>query len=219
LSTRDPEKSAGDPKKWESATEALREALIRSNIPYEVDEGGAAFYGPKIDLKIKDAIGREWQLSTIQFDFNLPERFDLSYIGEDGSEHRPYMIHRALMGSMERFFGVLIEHFAGAFPVWLSPTQVLIIPIREEHQAYAQSVKEDLQKKDIRVIIDQRNESLNKRIREGTMQKIPYLLVLGDKEAQENAVAVRKYGAGDEGTCALNAFVERIEREVQAKKH
>ncbi|MBN1869993.1 MAG: threonine--tRNA ligase [Candidatus Omnitrophica bacterium] len=219
LATRDPQKSAGDPGKWEPATEALRAALTRANIPYAMDEGGAAFYGPKIDLKIKDAIGREWQLSTIQFDFNLPERFNLSYAGEDGGEHRPYMIHRALMGSMERFFGVLIEHFAGAFPLWLAPTQVLIIPLREEHQTYAGNIKEDLQKKGIRVIIDQRNESLNKKIREGTIKKIPYLLVVGEKEVQNNTVAVRKYGEGDKGTCAEGEFIDRIVQEVQLKKH
>ena len=144
LATRDPEKSAGEPAQWEAPTEALRAALVRAGLPYAVDEGGAAFYGPKIDLKIKDALGREWQLSTIQFDFNLSERFNLTYIGEDGQEHRPYMIHRALLGSMERFFGVLIEHYAGAFPVWLAPVQVKLIPIADRHVEYARQVQAQL---------------------------------------------------------------------------
>ncbi len=218
LSTRSPEKSAGDSAKWEAPTEALRAALDRAEIPYTIDEGGAAFYGPKIDLKIKDAIGREWQLSTIQFDFNLPERFKMTYIGEDGQEHQPYMIHRALMGSMERFFGVLIEHFAGAFPVWLSPVQAIVVPIRPEHRAYAESVKENLQSNGVRVIMDDSNETLNKRIREGTTQKVPYLLVVGDKETAAQTVAVRKYGVGDKGTVPLKEFAAAIVNEITAKQ-
>jgi threonyl-tRNA synthetase len=217
LATRDPAKSAGDPAKWEAPTEALRTALINAKIPHDIDEGGAAFYGPKIDLKIKDAIGREWQLSTVQFDFNEPERFDLVYIGEDGKEHRPYMIHRALLGSMERFFGILIEHYAGAFPVWLSPTQATIIPIRAEHQAYAESLKQRLQAVGMRVIIDASNESLNKRIRENTVKKYPYLLVVGDQEAKTNAVAVRRYGQGDLGAIPVEEFIARVQDEVKNK--
>jgi len=217
LATRDPGKSAGDPAKWEAPTQALREALNRVKIPYHVDEGGAAFYGPKIDLKIKDAIGREWQLSTIQFDFNLPERFNLSYIGEDGLEHRPYMIHRALMGSMERFFGVLIEHFAGAFPVWLSPIQILILPIKPQHNAYAIRLKEDFQKQNLRVIIDDSNETLNKRIREGATKKIPYTLVIGDKEIAENKVSVRKRIVGDVGAITVEDFTSQLLNEIAEK--
>jgi threonyl-tRNA synthetase len=218
LATRDPDKSAGDPARWEAPTEALRESLIRAKIPYEIDEGGAAFYGPKIDIKIKDAIGREWQLSTIQFDFNEPERFDMSYIGEDGHQQRPYMIHRALLGSMERFFGILIEHYGGAFPVWLSPVQIVIIPLREEHEEYARSIKERLQAEDLRVIIDARNESLNKRIRENTVQKYPYILIVGDKEKESQTVAVRRYGAGDLGSLSQEDLIARIKDEVKNKK-
>jgi threonyl-tRNA synthetase len=189
-----------------------------AKIPYEIDEGGAAFYGPKIDIKIKDAIGREWQLSTIQFDFNEPERFDMSYIGEDGHQQRPYMIHRALLGSMERFFGILIEHYGGAFPVWLSPVQIVIIPLREEHEEYARSIKERLQAEDLRVIIDARNESLNKRIRENTVQKYPYILIVGDKEKESQTVAVRRYGAGDLGSLSQEDLIARIKDEVKNKK-
>lgn len=218
LSTRNPDKAAGDPQQWEAPTEALRAALDRAQIPYGVDEGGAAFYGPKIDLKIKDAIGREWQLSTIQFDFNLPERFKLSYIGEDGQEHRPYMIHRALMGSMERFFGVLIEHFAGAFPLWLAPVQVTIIPIRPEHQGYAQQIRELLKAKGFRVDVDDRNESLNKRIRETTIKKIPFALVVGDKEAEAKTVAVRRYALGDQGSISVDDLIRQMLEEVNQKK-
>jgi threonyl-tRNA synthetase len=217
LATRDPAKSAGDPEKWEAPTQALRAALERVQIPYVVDEGGAAFYGPKIDLKIKDAIGREWQLSTIQFDFNLPERFKLTYVGEDGQEHQPYMIHRALMGSMERFFGVLIEHYAGAFPAWLAPTQAIIIPIKSEHNVYAEAVKGDLQKAGIRVIIDQRNESLNKRIREGTLKRVPYLLIVGEKEISGHSVAVRKRKDGDQGSMPVAQFITHIQDEIEKK--
>ncbi len=144
LSTRNPEKAAGDPEEWEAPTEALHEALERAEVPYQVDEGEATFYGPKIDLKMKDALGREWQLTTIQFDFILPERFDLTYVGDDGGEHRPYMIHRALLGSMERFMGVLIEHYAGAFPVWLAPVQAVLIPIADRHLDYAGEVADQL---------------------------------------------------------------------------
>jgi threonyl-tRNA synthetase len=218
LATRDPAKSAGDPAQWEAPTAALRAALERAKIPFSVDEGGAAFYGPKIDLKIKDAIGREWQLSTIQFDFNLPERFKMTYIGEDGKEHQPYMIHRALMGSMERFFGVLIEHYAGAFPIWLAPVQVAVIPITENQTEYANAVKDNLQNKDLRVIIDERNESLNKRIREATVKKIPYILIIGDKEVKDNKIAVRHRTAGDKGVQSLDEFVQKLQEEISSKK-
>jgi threonyl-tRNA synthetase len=191
LSTRDPEKSAGDPAQWEAPTEALRAALIRAALPYAVDEGGAAFYGPKIDLKFKDALHREWQLSTIQFDFNLPARFGLSYTGEDGQEHQPYMIHRALLGSMERFFGVLIEHYAGAFPVWLAPVQAMVIPIADRHVEFARKVQAQLKESDIRVEVDDSTNRMQNKIREAQNQKIPYMLVIGDKEQQADAVNVR----------------------------
>lgn len=206
LSTRDPEKSAGDPAQWEAPTEALRQALIRANIPYGVDEGGAAFYGPKIDLKIKDALGREWQLSTIQFDFNLPERFDMTYIGEDGQEHRPYMIHRALLGSMERFFGVLIEHYSGAFPVWLAPVQAMIIPIADRHLDFAHEIARQFKSAGIRVEIDQSANRMQAKIRDAQNQKIPYMLVVGDREAADGAVNVRLRTGEQKGTLSIADF-------------
>ncbi len=218
LSTR-PEDYIGEIKAWDTATKALEDSLKEMKLDYEINEGDGAFYGPKIDFKLKDAIGREWQCATIQCDFSLPERFKLEYINEKGGESRPIMIHRAILGSVERFIGTLIEHYGGAFPVWLAPTQVTIIPIKEEHGAYATKIKEDLQSKGLRCIIDQRNESLNKRIREGTMKKIPYLLIVGDKEVDNNSVAVRKYGEGDQGARDLSAFIQQICDEVTSKKY
>ncbi len=219
LATRDPEKSAGDPAKWEAPTEALRAALIRANIPYEIDEGGAAFYGPKIDLKIKDAIGREWQLSTIQFDFNLSERFNLSYVGEDGQEHQPYMIHRALLGSMERFFGVLIEHYGGAFPVWLSPVQVRLIPIADRHVEYARQVQAALQAEGIRVEIDASGSRMNAKIREAQLQKIPYMLVMGDKEQEAGAVNIRLRNNEQLGARPLAEAIALIKEAVKSHQN
>lgn len=217
LSTRDPQKSAGDPEKWIAPTEALRAALERAGLPYEVDEGGAAFYGPKIDLKIKDALGREWQLSTIQFDFNLPERFDLKYIGEDGQEHQPYMIHRALLGSMERFFGVLIEHYGGAFPVWLSPTQVMVIPIADRHIEYAEKIQQQLQDAGVRVKIDSSGSRMQAKIRDAQNLKIPYMLVVGDREAEEGAVNVRLRSGEQKGSLPVQEFVAMIKGVVASK--
>ena len=218
LSTR-PDDYIGEPKAWDTATKALEDSLKDKKLEYEINEGDGAFYGPKIDFKLKDAIGRQWQCATIQCDFSLPERFKLKYINEKGGESRPIMIHRAILGSVERFIGTLIEHYGGAFPVWLAPTQVAIIPIKEEHNDYAAKIKEDLQSKGLRGIIDQRNESLNKRIREGTVKKIPYLLIVGDKEVDSNKVAVRKYGEGDQGAQDLKAFVKQICDEVTSKKY
>lgn len=218
LSTRDPEKSAGDPALWEEPTEALRDALMRANIPYGVDEGGAAFYGPKIDIKIKDALGREWQLSTIQFDFNLPERFDMTYIGEDGQEHRPYMIHRALLGSMERFFGVLIEHYGGAFPVWLAPVQAMIIPIADRHLDFAYEVANQLKAVGIRVEIDQSANRMQAKIRDAQNQKVPYMLVVGDRETAENAVNVRLRTGEQKGTLSIPEFTKFVQDIVEKKE-
>ncbi|HSQ27897.1 MAG TPA: threonine--tRNA ligase [Anaerolineales bacterium] len=217
LSTRDPEKSAGDPELWVAPTEALRDALIRADIPFAVDEGGAAFYGPKIDIKIKDALGREWQLSTIQFDFNLPERFDMTYIGEDGQEHRPYMIHRALLGSMERFFGVLIEHYGGAFPVWLAPVQAMIIPIADRHLDFAHEIVTQLKAAGIRVEIDQSANRMQAKIRDAQNQKIPYMLVVGDREAAEGAVNVRLRTGEQKGTLSIPEFKAYVQ-DVVARK-
>ena len=212
LSTWDPKDRAvwaGSDENWESATGALKRALDRKGIAHKTIPGEAAFYGPKIDIKLVDVLGRLWQLSTVQFDFNLPVRFDLEYVGEDGERHQPVMVHRALFGSVERFFGVLIEHYAGAFPLWLAPVQVGLVPIAERHQAYAEKVQQRLQDAGLRVELDGRNEKMNAKIRDLTMQKIPYVLVMGDKEAEAETVSVRTRGRGDGGSMALGAFVER----------
>jgi threonyl-tRNA synthetase len=192
---------------WEAAERALEAALQRAGIPYQVDEGGGAFYGPKIDLKVYDALEREWQLSTIQFDFNLPERFDLSYIGEDGKEYRPYMIHRALMGSLERFFGVLIEHFAGAFPVWLSPVQVTVIPIADRHNEAARAVAARLKEAGLRVEVDDSSDRMNAKIRNAQLMKVPYMLVIGDQEAQSGTVSLRKRDGTRQDQMPLEQFL------------
>jgi threonyl-tRNA synthetase len=218
LATRNPEKAAGAPEQWEAPTEALRQALERSGIPYEVDEGGAAFYGPKIDLKVQDALGREWQLSTIQFDFWLPERFHLTYIGEDGKEHQPYMIHRALMGSLERFFGVLIEHYGGAFPVWLSPVQARLIPIADRHVGYAEAVARRLQEAGLRVDVDRSAERMQAKIRNAQLEKIPYMLVVGDKEAEVGHVSVRLRTEENLGAMPVVDFLALAQKEIAEKR-
>jgi len=218
LSTQPPEKSVGEDYKWRDAEAALEEALKRAGIPYDVDEGGGAFYGPKIDLKISDAIGRDWQLSTIQFDFNLPERFNLTYVGADGQEHRPYMIHRALLGSMERFFGVLIEHFAVAFPVWLSPVQAILIPIADRHLEYAADVAARLKAAGLRAEVDDSSDRMGNKIRKAQKQKIPYMLVVGDKEAADGAVAVRLHNGKDLGPKSIDEFVTMALDTIKAKE-
>ncbi|MDI9565492.1 MAG: threonine--tRNA ligase [Chloroflexota bacterium] len=205
LSTR-PEKAVGDPERWQAAEAALEASLKRAELPYEVDKGGGAFYGPKIDLKIKDALGREWQLSTIQFDFNNPERFDLSYIEEDGQPHQPYMVHRALMGSMERFFGILIEHYAGAFPLWLAPVQAVIIPIADRHVDFARAVTADLKTAGLRVKLDQRSDRMNAKIRDAEKQKVPFMLVIGDREMENNQVDVRRRSGERLGALSVADF-------------
>lgn len=215
LSTRNPDKAAGTPEQWEEPTEALRKALMRADIPFQVDEGEATFYGPKIDIKVRDALGREWQLSTIQFDFTLPERFDLVYVGEDGQEHQPYMIHRALLGSMERFMGVLIEHFAGAFPVWLAPTQAIIIPIADRHLDFARRVAQDLRAAGLRVEVDDRGERMNAKIRDAQNQKIPYMLVVGDREMEMGSVSVRLRSEENLGAMPLAVFLDRVLVEIK----
>jgi threonyl-tRNA synthetase len=218
LSTRPDGKAAGDPALWRDAEAALEAALKRAEIPYEIDEGGGAFYGPKIDLKIKDAIGREWQLSTIQFDFNLPERFDLTYVGEDGQEHRPYMVHRALLGSMERFFGVLIEHFGGAFPVWLAPVQAGLIPIADRHGAYAKDVAARLKQAGLRVEVDASSDRMGNKIRKAQEQKIPYMLVVGDKEVEAETVAVRLRTNENLGPKPVEEFIRLAQEAVAGKR-
>ena len=218
LSTRNPDKAAGSPEQWEAPTEALRAALERAQVPFEVDEGEAVFYGPKIDIKVKDALGREWQLSTIQFDFILPERFDMNFVGEDGQDHRPYMIHRALLGSMERFMGVLIEHYAGAFPVWLAPVQVVLIPIADRHLEYADQVAAQLKQAGLRIDVDARSDRMNAKIRDAQMQKIPYMLVMGDREAEAEQVAVRLRAGEDLGAISVDSFIERIQGEIRRRE-
>ena len=209
LSTR-PEKAVGLPERWEQATRSLESALKAEAIAYQVDEGGGAFYGPKIDLKIKDALGRPWQLGTIQFDFNLPERFNLSYIGEDGKEHQPYMVHRALLGSLERFFGILIEHYAGAFPVWLAPEQVRVLPITAGQLEYARGIERRLREADVRVTVDADNEKLGAKIRKAQLEKVPYMLVVGGRDAEAGVVSVRSRADGDQGAMTLEAFMEQV---------
>ena len=220
LSTWDPndrKSFLGTDEQWGLANRSLENALKRRNIPYKTIPGEAAFYGPKIDVKLVDAIGRLWQLSTVQFDFNLPQRFELEYVGEDGQRHQPLMVHRALYGSMERFFGVLIEHYAGAFPVWLSPTQAVMIPISERHVDYAQKVAKQLEAAGVRVEVDARNEKMNAKIREHALQKVPFLLVVGDKEAEAIQVNVRTRGKEKTETVATADFVQRISKLIAEK--
>lgn len=212
-----PEKSIGEKADWDLATTALKTSLEEKGIAYQINEGDGAFYGPKIDIKLKDAIGRSWQCATIQCDFSLPERFDLSYINDAGQSVRPIMIHRAVFGSVERFIGTLIEHFSGNFPAWIAPTQAIVIPITEGQAAFAQKIKDDLQAQGFRVTLDNRNESLGKRVRESAMKKVPYVLVLGDKEMSAGQVAVRKRGNEDLGTMDLNIFIEMLKKEVERR--
>ncbi len=214
LSTR-PEDSMGSDEDWERAESALKKALEDQKMEYQVNEGDGAFYGPKIDFHIKDCLGREWQCGTIQLDFQMPERFDLTYIGEDGEKHRPVMLHRVIFGSIERFIGILIEHYAGAFPTWLAPVQVRILPISDSQREYAEKIKRELELAQIRVELDERQEKIGYKIREAQLQKIPYMLILGDKEIEANAVGVRSRKDGDIGQMQLAEFMERIKKEVE----
>src|SRR5215207_5106182 len=213
LATR-PEKAIGDDETWEMAISRLKEALAQRNLDYELDPGGGAFYGPKIDIKWVDALGREWTGPTIQVDFNLPERFDVNYIGEDGERHRAVMIHRTLLGSMERFVGGLVEHYAGAFPAWLAPTQAMIIPITDDQFAFANQVKATLEAKDLRVNVNDARDRMQAKIRDAQMQKIPYMLVIGKREVEQNAVAVRLRSGEDLGAVQVPDFVDMIEAVV-----
>jgi threonyl-tRNA synthetase len=207
-----PEKAAGTDEQWEQATGALRKALDTRGLAYEIDPGEGVFYGPKIDIKIKDSLERSWQCSTVQVDFNNPNRFGLEYIGEDGKAHQPIMVHRALLGSLERFFGVLIEHYGGAFPLWLAPVQAVVIPVAERHHEYGRKVAGTLRAAGVRVHVDDRNEKLGYKIREGQVQKIPYMLVVGDKEVEAGTVSVRHRHAGDLGSGDAAALGQRIAR-------
>lgn len=218
LSTR-PEKAMGALEDWEHATEALHQALIEKGVPFKVNEGDGAFYGPKIDFHLKDSLGRTWQCGTIQLDFQMPEKFDLTYIGEDGQKHRPVMIHRVAFGSIERFIGILTEHFAGAFPLWLSPVQVRVLPITDKHALYAEEIAKKLLALGIRGESDPRNEKIGYKIREAQTQRIPYMFVIGDKEMANNTVAVRKRGEGDIGVRPTDEIIDLIRSEIAGKKY
>ena len=216
VSTR-PEDSMGSDEAWETATEALIEALTDMGYDYKINEGDGAFYGPKIDFKLEDCLGRTWQCGTIQLDFQLPERFELEYIGADGEKHRPVMIHRVVLGSIERFIGVITEHFAGAFPTWLAPVQVKVLPISEKYHDYAAKVQDALEEAGLRVERDERAEKIGYKIREARMERVPYILVVGAQEEEEDKVAVRSRENGEEGQMDLQAFIQRITEEVQTK--
>ena len=213
LSTRDPNKAGdfvGTEADWAHAEGALRDVLTRRGLSFQSFPGEAAFYGPKIDIKLVDVLGRLWQLSTVQFDFNLPKRFELEYVGEDGERHQPVMVHRALFGSVERFFGVLIEHYAGAFPMWLAPVQIGLVPIsNEKHLAYAEAVKQRLEAAGLRVELDGTNGKMQGKIRDFGLQKVPFILVVGDKEMQTDSVSVRVRGKGDQGSSSVTEFADR----------
>lgn len=207
----------GDAAVWENATAALRRALEAKGLEYQINEGDGAFYGPKIDFHLRDAIGRTWQCGTIQLDFLMPERFDLNYIGSDNEKHRPVMIHRVAFGSIERFMAILVEHFAGAFPSWLAPVQVKIISVTEKTNAYAAQVGAELRKSGLRVEVDNRDEKMAYKIREAQLQKVPYMLVVGQREADTNTVALRSRDNGDKGSLSLEEFINQISVEIQEK--
>lgn len=216
LSTK-PAKAVGDPARWEQAQKSLVQAIEKCGLDYEVDEGGGAFYGPKIDLKIKDAIGREWQTSTIQFDFNLPERFNLQYVGEDGQRHQPYMVHRALFGSLERFFGILVEHYAGVFPMWLAPEQLRLIPVNERHNEYCLAAKDKLKKLGFRVDCDTRPGTMGAKIKDARNLRVPYMAVVGDKEMETNGFAVRSRREDQLGVMDFDSLVKKLQEDVENK--
>jgi len=216
LSTK-PAKAVGSDENWNTAANSLRNALQAEKISFTVEEGGGAFYGPKVDLKIHDTLGREWQMTTVQFDFNLPERFDISYIGEDGQPHRPYMVHRALLGSLERFFGILIEHYGGAFPFWLAPEQARILPITDRELEYANNVAEALRREGVRVKVDTSSGKIGAKIRKAQMEKIPYMLIVGGKEQAAQTVSVRSRSEGDKGVLPLAELVEKLKEELKIK--
>jgi threonyl-tRNA synthetase len=217
ISTR-PEKSiAGHDDQWEAAERALIEAVERTGLAYEIDEGEGAFYGPKIDIHARDAIGREWQLTTVQVDFNLPERFDVTYVGEDGGKHRPYMVHRALFGSIERFFSVMVESFNGAFPTWLAPEQVRVVPVAADFDGYAEEVAAALREQDVRVHVDASDGTLGSRIRDAQTSKVPYTLIVGGDEAEQRTVAIRPYRGDQRKQVPLDTFVSEVAAEIDAK--
>ncbi|HSB65060.1 MAG TPA: threonine--tRNA ligase [Anaerolineales bacterium] len=217
LSTR-PDKAMGTDEQWKYATDVLQQVLAERGLPYNIEKGGGAFYGPKIDIKIMDSLGREWQHTTIQFDFNLPERFDLVYIGKDGMDHRPYMVHRALLGSWERFFGLMIEHYAGAFPVWLCPVQIQVIPVSDRHNEYGYQIAKESTLAGLRVKVDDSSERMQAKIRRAQLEKIPYMLIVGDREVENHSVSVRLRSGEDLGKMDLSELAERVNRVIKDKK-
>jgi threonyl-tRNA synthetase len=217
LSTR-PEKYVGSDEHWDKATKALENALKAKNLPYSIDEGGGAFYGPKIDIKVKDSLGRAWQCSTVQVDFNLPERFDITYRGSDGKEHRPIMIHRALMGSLERFFGVLVEHYAGAFPLWLAPVQVSVLTISEKQAEFAGRLSSELSRQGIRAELDIDSEKIGNKIRKSTVKKVPYSIVIGDKEMENSSMSLRKRNGENVGPFTSDQLISFLNEEINQRR-
>ena len=207
----------GSDEEWELAESSLKGALDELNLEYKINEGDGAFYGPKIDFHLEDSIGRTWQCGTIQLDFQLPQRFELEYVGSDGEKHRPIVIHRVVFGSIERFIGILIEHFAGKFPTWLSPVQVKILPISNKFNSYSEKIKDKLSSEGIRVEIDQKDEKIGYKIREARNERVPYIIIVGEKEAAENNISLRSRSNGDEGTLNLEDLIERINNEVKNK--
>jgi threonyl-tRNA synthetase len=218
LSTR-PDDAMGDVEVWNQAEESLANALKANNLEFKINEKDGAFYGPKIDVHIKDALNRTWQLATVQLDFNMPERFDLTFEGSDGQKHRPVMIHRAIYGSFERFVGILTEHFAGNFPAWLAPVQIAVLPLTDSQKDYAKEIYDVLFNEGFRVYLDDRNEKVNYKIRESENRKIPYMLVVGEKEKQNNSVSLRIHGAGDKGSFELKDFIQKVKLNVAEKQH
>lgn len=218
LSTR-PENSMGSDELWEISTNALREAIEKTGVPYQINEGDGAFYGPKLDFHVQDSLGRTWQCGTIQMDMQLPERFDVNYVGEDGEKHRAVMLHRAGYGSLERFIGILIEHFAGAFPTWIAPVQVKVIPVTENHLEYAKSVARTLSESNIRVEVEEANETLGYKIRKAQMEKVPYMLIVGDKEVKSHTVSIRSRKDGDKGSMMVPMFIANLIQEIKSREY
>ena len=216
LATR-PDKAMGDPKLWEKAEDALKSVLQKNKLEHEIHEKDGAFYGPKIDVDVEDSLGRKWTIATVQLDFQMPEMFDLSYIGEDGQKQRPVIIHRSSIGSFERFIGILLEHYAGALPFWLAPVQCMIVSISDKHLKYAEEIKKELNF--IRAEVNDANETLSKKIRDGEMQKIPYLLILGDKEIKAKSVTIRERGRGDLGSMKLSEFIKLCRNSLNKPKN
>ena len=216
ISTR-PEKAVGSDEQWKVAESSLKNTLSARGLEFSIEDGGGAFYGPKIDINIQDALGRSWQCTTVQFDFNLPDRFGISYIGDDGNSHQPYMVHRAIFGSLERFMGILIEHYGGAFPTWLAPVQAKIIPIADRHIGYVEGIAKSLLDVDIRCEIDGRSERMNAKIRDAQLMKVPYMIVVGDREIADGKIGVRLRSGEDLGPIELDDFIKTVKSDIERK--